>query len=128
MCIVPDERLPFPDRSFDIVTSFSVIEHQTNKTFAINEVARILKPNGMLAISFDICEPEMGMTFPEWNGNALTMKEFENIVWNHPDFDNGDHSPEWNIEDIPEFIQWHLQSAPYHNYVVGAAVLRKKND
>jgi len=124
--IVFDENLPFENSSFDVVTSFSVIEHQQNKELAINEVARVLKTGGMFAISFDICEPSMGMTFPAWNGSALTKQEFEKIIWNHPLFNKGNMSPKWNIEDCKDFINWHLQSAPYHNYVVGAAILIKQ--
>lgn len=125
-CIVTDEFLPFTDDSFDVVTSFSVIEHQSDKLRAINEVIRVLKPGGMLAISFDICEPDMGMTFPDWNGTALTMKEFEELVWANPAFDNRGEPPNWNTGDCADFIKWHLESAPHHNYTVGAAVIRKK--
>jgi len=124
--IISGERLPFSDKSFDVVTTFSVIEHQRDKKTAVNEVARVLKPGGLLAMSFDICEPEMRMTFPEWNGKALTMAQFEELVWNHSALDNKGHRPRWNVEDIPPFIKWHLQSAPHHNYTVGAAVLRKR--
>jgi SAM-dependent methyltransferase len=124
--IVEDERLPFSDGFFDVVTSFSVIEHQQHKPLAIEEISRVLKSGGIFAISFDICEPEMGMTFPAWNGNALTMREFETLVWRNPAFDNGGQDPEWNISDCREFIAWHLESASHHNYTVGAAVLRKR--
>ena len=124
--IVDCECLPFPDNSFDVVTSFSVIEHQHDKHMAVNEIARCLRPSGLFAMSFDICEPDMGMTFPEWNGKALTMKEFEDLVWENPAFDNGGGKPHWNVDDCAEFIKWHLQSSPHHNYVVGAAVLRKQ--
>jgi len=124
--IVPAEKLPFEDESFDVVTSFSVIEHQKDKGMAVNEVLRILKPGGLLALSFDICEPEMSMTFPDWNGKALTMAQFEELIWNHPEFDTMGQKPEWNVRDIPEFIKWHLQSASHHNYTVGAAALRKR--
>jgi 2-polyprenyl-3-methyl-5-hydroxy-6-metoxy-1,4-benzoquinol methylase len=124
--IVPDERLPFPHECFDVVTSFSVIEHQVRKDLAIHEVARVLRPGGLFALSFDICEPARGMTFPEWNGRALTMAEFGQTVWNHPAFDNGGKGPAWNEEDIPDFIEWHLISALHHNYVVGAALLTKR--
>ena len=65
---VSNEKFPMPDSCADALISFSVIEHQTNKGLAIDEVARVLKPGSTFAISFDICEPEMGMTFPEWNG------------------------------------------------------------
>jgi 2-polyprenyl-3-methyl-5-hydroxy-6-metoxy-1,4-benzoquinol methylase len=122
--VVTSERLPPADESVDVVTSFSVIEHQADKHLAMAEIARVLKPGGTLAISFDICEPNLGMTFPDWNGRALTLREFEEEIWLHPAFGNRDR-PEWNTADIPAFREWHLQSAPHHNYVVGAAVLRK---
>jgi 2-polyprenyl-3-methyl-5-hydroxy-6-metoxy-1,4-benzoquinol methylase len=123
--ILNSEKLPFKDETFDVVTSFSVVEHQANKQTAVNEIARVLKPGGVLAISFDICEPSMGMTFPEWNGKALTLQEFEELFWQHPAFYN--LTPiEWNLEDIPAFLDWHMQSAPHHNYVTGAAILIKK--
>lgn len=124
--IISDEYLPFADESFDVVTSFSVIEHQPDKVRAVDEVARVLKHGGTFGISFDICEPAMGMTFPEWNGRALTMQEFEEIIWKHSAFDTGESTPRWNVENCPEFLQWHLQSAPHHNYVVGAAIIKKK--
>jgi 2-polyprenyl-3-methyl-5-hydroxy-6-metoxy-1,4-benzoquinol methylase len=123
--IVRSEELPFEDETFNVVTSFSVIEHQSNKRAAVDEIVRVLKPGGLLAISFDICESSMGMSFPEWNGKALTLKEFEEVFWEHPAFEKS-HPPEWNLEDIPSFIEWHLQSAPHHNYVTGAAILIKK--
>ena len=124
--IIANEHLPFPARSFDVVTSFSVIEHQIDKILAIKEVVRVLKPGGLFALSFDICEVDMGMTFPGWNGWALTMAEFEKLIWNHIGFDHAGQKPNWNVQDIPEFIKWNLKSAPYHNYVVGAAILKKK--
>lgn len=123
--IVDSSRLPFADNSVDVVTSFSVIEHQDDKALAAAEVARVLKSGGVFGISFDICEPSMGMTFPEWNGRALTMREFETTIWNQPAF--GQRSaPDWNREDIAPFLRWHRQTATHHNYVTGAAILRKR--
>jgi len=124
--IVAAETLPLPDRCADAVTSFSVIEHMPDKARAVAEIARLLKPRAPLFISFDICEPAMGMTFPEWNGHALTMAEFEHDLWFHPAFGNR-AAPAWNRDDIAAFRQWHLRSAPHHNYVVGAAVLVKRS-
>lgn len=123
--IVQDEKLPYPDCCFDVVTSFSVIERQTDKRLAINEIARVLKPGGLFALSFNICEPELGMTFPEWNGRALTMREFEEVLWNCPDFSSAE-KPVWNTGDLNKFVKWHLQSAEHHNYSVGAAAFRKR--
>lgn len=123
--IVDSCRLPFPDATFDVATSFSVIEHQDDKALAVGEVGRVLKPGGRFGISFDVCEPSLGMTFPEWNGRALTMAEFEKELWNHPAFCSG--TPlEWNTEDISPFLRWHRQTAPHHNYVTGAALLHKR--
>ena len=122
--VVDCERLPFADAEADVLTSFSVIEHQPDKRRAMDEIARVLKPGGTLAISFDICEPDQGMTFPEWNGRALTLREFEEFVWQHPAFVAAS-PPVWNVADMPGFQHWHLQSAPHHNYGVGAAVLTR---
>jgi 2-polyprenyl-3-methyl-5-hydroxy-6-metoxy-1,4-benzoquinol methylase len=122
--IVDSCRLPFPQETFDVVTSFSVIEHQDDKTLAAAEVGRVLKPGGLFGVSFDICEPDMGMTFPAWNGRALTMQEFETAIWNQPAFARR-APPDWNLEDIGPFWRWHRQTAAHHNYVTGAAVLQK---
>jgi SAM-dependent methyltransferase len=123
--IVDSEKLPVPDACADVLTSFSVIEHQPDKPAAMAEVARVLKPGGTFGISFDICEPEQGMTFPEWNGRALTLAEFEREIWRHPAF-VPQPTPAWNLADMSAFKEWHLRSAPHHNYVTGAALLTKR--
>ncbi|MEE9127817.1 MAG: class I SAM-dependent methyltransferase [Planctomycetota bacterium] len=123
--IIKDENLPAADSSMDVVTSFSVIEHQPDKARAVQEVVRVLRTGGTFAVSFDICEPTMGMTFPEWNGSALTMAQFEQVLWNNPAFDTAGIPPTWDLDTIPEFIRWHLKAADHHNYTVAAAVLRK---
>lgn len=121
--IVNDEIIPLPDNYADYITSFSVIEHQPDKFKAIGEVIRVLKNNGVFGLSFDICEESMGMTFPEWNGKALTMADFERIIWRNSAFNNY-NLPYWNITDIEKFWAWHLKSAEHHNYVTGAAILK----
>lgn len=122
--IVSSEKIPLPDGWADAVTSFSVIEHQPDKQAAIGEVARVLRPGGVFAVSFDICEPEMGMTFPEWNGRALTLAEFEAELWRHPAIGNPE-PPRLDRSAMQPFLKWHRTTAPHHNYVAGAAVLRK---
>jgi SAM-dependent methyltransferase len=90
----------------------------------IAELARVLKPDGTLAISFDLGEPSLGITHPQDTGRALTTAEFERSVWFHPAF--GSHEkPPWNLADIPAFKTWHRHSDPHHNYIVGAAILQK---
>ncbi len=50
------EGLPFPDQYFDIVTSVSVLEHTIpgNDRVILDEIARVLKPDGYLLITFDV--------------------------------------------------------------------------
>lgn len=124
--LVKDEKLPLPTASADAATSLSVIEHQPDKHSAMAEMARVLKPRAPLFISFDICEPELGMTFPAWNGRALTMREFEQELWRHSDFAPPSSPIAWNTGDLASFRTWHLQSAPHHNYCTGAAVLVRR--
>jgi protein-tyrosine sulfotransferase len=123
--IVSDERIPAHDGRADLITSFSVLEHQPDKGAAISEAARVLKPGGVLALSCDICEPSLGMTHPDWNGSPLTIATFEREVWGHAGFGN---SPPAGLDTsvLPEFLSWHRQSAPHHNYAVAAAVMIKR--
>ncbi len=44
------EDARFPDQSFDIVTLFHVMEHVTNPRQVLGEVARVLKPNGVVVL------------------------------------------------------------------------------
>ena len=45
------ERLPFAARSFDTVTSFQVIEHLADPRAYLEEIARVLAPDGVLLLS-----------------------------------------------------------------------------
>jgi SAM-dependent methyltransferase/polysaccharide pyruvyl transferase WcaK-like protein len=124
--LISGAALPMPQETFDAVTSFSVLEHIPDKQFAISEAVRVLKPGGLLCLTFDICEPSMGMTFPEWNSAALDMAAFDRLIWERDDLEPINSTALWNTEDLPAFVQWNLQSAPHHNYAVGGAVLRKR--
>jgi ubiquinone/menaquinone biosynthesis C-methylase UbiE len=48
------ERLPFPNRYFDVVVSFDVLEHVEDKNRSLKEIYRVLRPNAralMYAVS-----------------------------------------------------------------------------
>lgn len=45
------QRLPFGDQSFDVVLCAEVLEHLPDYRSALDEMARVLKPGGRLAIS-----------------------------------------------------------------------------
>ncbi|MGH7803837.1 MAG: class I SAM-dependent methyltransferase [Candidatus Binatia bacterium] len=45
------KRLPYADGSFDVVTLIEVIEHVENHRAAIGELARVVKPGGVLLLT-----------------------------------------------------------------------------
>jgi SAM-dependent methyltransferase len=126
-CIVDAQNLDLPTASVDIYLSVSVIEHVPDKAKAITEAARVLRPGGLLVMTFDICEPDMGMSFPEWNGRALTMQEFDELFKNSPWFEPGLSELPWNTGDIADYLAWHRTTAQWHNYITGAAVVRRND-
>lgn len=46
--ILPDERLPFENASYDVVFIFDVLEHIKDDVFMMSEFKRILKPGGLI--------------------------------------------------------------------------------
>ena len=50
------ESLPFADNSFDIVTSSNSFHHYPNQARAVNEMHRVLKPDGKLMIIDGYCD------------------------------------------------------------------------
>ena len=57
------EELPFKDNSFDAVFSFAVMEHVTNPNKCMQEIALVLKPNGILV--FDACFMQPWHGYPD---------------------------------------------------------------
>ena len=51
-------HLPFADRSFDCVIASEVLEHLPDDAAAISEVSRVLRANGVLAVSVPRFGPE----------------------------------------------------------------------
>lgn len=47
-------KLPFPDKSFDAIYCISVLEHTTQYPVIADEFHRLLKPGGLMIITFDI--------------------------------------------------------------------------
>jgi len=48
------QKLPFDDKSFDAVCCISVLEHTSNYGEILDEFARVLRPGGLLVITFDL--------------------------------------------------------------------------
>lgn len=51
--------LPFEDSSFDVVIASEVFEHIPNDKGALDEITRVLRPGGMIAISVPRFVPEL---------------------------------------------------------------------
>jgi SAM-dependent methyltransferase len=63
--------LPFPDASFDVVVSTSVLEHAQNKRDCFDEIHRVLKPGGFAlhlfpARRFLLAEPHINVPLANW--------------------------------------------------------------
>jgi|GEM_PF-139183 len=123
--IVGPRDLDLPTGSMDIYLSVSVIEHMADKAQALAVAARVLRPGGLLIMTFDVCEAEMGMSFPAWNGRALSMGELDALFRDSAWFERGIAELPWNTEDIVEYLAWHRTTAPHHTYVTGAALVRR---
>lgn len=50
-CDVSQSPLPFPDRTFDVVYMSEVIEHLVDPDYAIQELSRVLMPNGRIVMT-----------------------------------------------------------------------------
>ena len=66
-------RLPFDDRSFDLVYSRQVLEHIQAPLKHLREVARVLRPNGAFIGSTSQLEPYHSRSY--WNYTAFGLTE-----------------------------------------------------
>lgn len=48
------QKLPYADDGLDIVCCISVLEHTTNYAEIVSEFARVLRPGGLLVLTFDL--------------------------------------------------------------------------
>jgi SAM-dependent methyltransferase len=92
-------RLPFEDASFDVVTCFETIEHVAAQREAVTELARVLRPEGVLLIS----SPNRGVYPP---GNPFHEKELE--------------APEFEALLQGSFA--HVRLMRQHNWIVSAVL------
>jgi len=85
----------YPDDTFDFITCISIIEHIPNYTLAVNEMLRVLKPDGLLLLTTDVTpEPR-----PYENGTKyLTIEEFKQAIAGGIDCSPEDE-PDWSPQN-----------------------------
>lgn len=73
------EKIPFPDNYFDMVTCQTVLMHVKDVHQAINEMKRVLKPNGLFAVA----EPDnFGFSFSTLNFNDSIEEIINQLQFN----------------------------------------------
>lgn len=81
---VVDEKLPFPNRSFDVIFLFDVIEHIAHPEITIRECERVLKPGGILYVEFT---PYYSITghhlydFAKWPIHIFPKDKIKKIIY-----------------------------------------------
>ncbi len=68
---VDAHNLPFPDRTFDLVNIWQVMEYFHDPYLVLSEIRRVLKPNGVIIGSVSYLEPMQGETYFYFSKNGL---------------------------------------------------------
>lgn len=126
-------KLPFADHSFDKIICSEVLEHIENYTGVLHEIKRVLKPNGILAISVPRAWPEkicwrLSNAYHQVEGghirifNARQLRseiEMQGFEFTHRYWAHALHSPFWWLK----CLWWNSQDSSrvikaYHQLLV----------
>ncbi len=92
------EKLPFKDDMFDAVLSLSVLEHVKDPFQCAKEIARVLKPGGVLICSVPFLQPYHGYPHHYYN---MTTQGIQNLFASYLEIDkvvvNENESPIWSL-------------------------------
>lgn len=79
--------MKFPDDSFDIVVCIAVLEHVQHPQQAVNELFRVLRPNGSVWVELPWVQPFHEMPKDYWraspDGLRLWMSRFSELKCDH---------------------------------------------
>lgn len=84
--LVDGLTLPFPDNSFDMITSFQVIEHLADYETYFSEIKRVLKLEGLLLITTPNAAIRLHPGQRPWNPfhvREFTASELESVLRSH---------------------------------------------
>src|SRR5579859_775815 len=70
--------LPYPDSTFDCVISFQVIEHIADDHLYLQEISRVLKPNGLALITTP--NRPMSLSRNPWHEREYTTDELTSLA------------------------------------------------
>ncbi len=84
------EAAPFASKQFDLITAFDMLEHVPHPETALDEIARMLSPSGIVVVSVPIESPILGALryialaggrrgeiHPHWEGTCKDVGAFE---------------------------------------------------
>jgi len=87
------DRLPFEDRSFDIVTMLAVLEHLDQPVKICSEVVRVLKPGGKLVITVPGKRARKVLEFLSFKLGVVNADEIK------------DHKKYYDIQELQELTE-----------------------
>ena len=70
-----NQALPFADASFDVVLSLDVLEHVTDPFASARELARVLKPGGLLYVDLPFLQVEHGYPHHYFNATRMGLRQ-----------------------------------------------------
>ncbi len=110
------DQLPYENQMFDAVVTKDVFEHLLSPTFALREIARVLKPNGLLLFHVPNHFPLLGRIKFLVNNNIDTFSFFEDESrWSFPHIRFYEHTDSLKVFTAHDF---ELVKNLCHHFVV----------
>lgn len=105
-----DARLPWDDATFDFVRAHHVLEHVQDRGHAFGEIARVLKPGGLLEARTPYGVKGLYFVWHRWAFNEFTYIDLCNADERCAQYGDG---PDFEIvelrrQKVPPFL-WHIR-------------------